>query len=46
MYLKKKNIGGGHPKAAGIDVATEEEMNSTLDALEKDLYKLLPQIRK
>jgi hypothetical protein len=46
MYLKEKNIGGGHFKAAGIDVATEHDMNSTLDTLEKDLYNLLPHIRK
>ena len=46
IYLKEKNIGGGHFKAAGIDVATEEDMNKTLDFLEKDLYELLPHIRK
>lgn len=46
MYLKEKNLGGGHFKAAGVDVATEDSMNSTLDYLEKDLYNLLPHIRR
>jgi oligoribonuclease NrnB/cAMP/cGMP phosphodiesterase (DHH superfamily) len=46
IYLKEKNIGGGHFKAAGVDVATEEDMNKTLDFLEKDFYDILPHIRR
>ena len=46
LYLKETGIGGGHKKAAGIDVSTQEEMNSIVDSLEKDLYKLIPSIRK
>lgn len=45
MYLKEKGIGGGHPKAAGIDVSTQEEMNSIVDSIEKDLYDKIPSIR-
>jgi oligoribonuclease NrnB/cAMP/cGMP phosphodiesterase (DHH superfamily) len=46
LYLKENGIGGGQFHAAGIDVATEEDMNNALDFLEKDLYKILPHIRK
>jgi len=46
MYLKDKGIGGGHKKAAGVDVSTQEEMNNTVDSLEKDLYTIIPSIRK
>lgn len=46
LYLQEKNLGGGHKKAAGVDVNTPEAMNKTVDFLEKDLYKLIPSIRK
>ncbi len=46
LYLQENGIGGGHAKAAGVDVNTEEKMCSTVDFLEKDLYKRIPSIRK
>ncbi len=45
-YLQKHGIGGGHEKAAGVDVNTEEDMCKTVDFLEKDLYECIPSIRK
>jgi len=45
-YLKENKIGGGHNKAAGVDVRTQEDMNKIVDFLEKDLYEKLPSIRK
>lgn len=45
-YLKENNLGGGHPKAAGISVKNEEDMTRVLDKIENDLYNMLPEIRK
>ena len=46
LYLQEKGIGGGHIKAAGVNASSQEEMNNVVDMLEKDLYKVLPSIRK
>jgi oligoribonuclease NrnB/cAMP/cGMP phosphodiesterase (DHH superfamily) len=46
LYLKENDLGGGHKKAAGINVNTQEEMNNIVDFLEKDLYEKIPSIRK
>jgi len=46
LFLKERNLGGGHAKAAGIDVSSQEEMNSIVDLLEKELYETIPSIRK
>ena len=45
LYLTDKKLGGGHKKAAGVDVNTQEDMNNIVDFLENDLYNLLPSIR-
>lgn len=46
LYLKDLGIGGGHKQSAGVDVASEEEMNKTVDFLVKDLCERIPTIRK
>lgn len=46
LYLKDLGIGGGHKKAAGVDLASEKEMNDKVDFLVKDLYEKIPSIRK
>lgn len=46
VYLKDKGVGGGHKQAAGIDVGTEEELNTMLNNIEEWLYQDIPSIRK
>ena len=46
LYLKDKDIGGGHKKSAGINASTEDEMTEIVDSLIEDLYEDLPSIRR
>jgi len=45
-YFKELGIGGGHSKAAGINIDNEADMTKYMKFLESDLYKKLPSIRK
>lgn len=45
-YLREKGWGGGHKQAAGIKCENEKELTEILIAIEKDLYKRIPSIRK
>ena len=45
-YLKSKDLGGGHKKAAGINGTTEEELNDNLEKIQKLLFDDIPKIRK
>lgn len=46
LYFKDLGIGGGHKKAAGASIKTEDEMQQKIEFIEKDLYEKLPSIRK
>jgi len=45
-YFKELGIGGGHPKAAGINADSEEEMNKRITFIEQDLYDKIERVRK